>query len=281
MENKEQDALALIGDVFRQATNPISLCSFGKDSIVVLHLCLRHQKVPVMCWRLARFHEKHQQQHHVAKLWDLEVYDTWPVLTYDYANKGFYEVLHVYGLGRDKTGTLGIMCMTTGIADRIDESRFMCAKDDLLGRPKVIEGIWPWDVTFHGQKSSDPGEFSATASIIQPLSLLGNTVLVCPLHNWTDEDVWAYIHRYNIPYDRQRYEEGRKANSPDSYPTCWNCRDPRHRGESVWCPKYEKTMTSEARSQEEMDRDNNLLNQSLKYCEVAGAPRTTTNTAHA
>ena len=280
MSDKEHAALEIIESVLPQARSPIVLCSFGKDSIVLLHLCLRIRKIPVMYWRSSKFHEKHKQAHKVSLLWDLEMYDTWPLMTFDYANEQYFEVLHVYGAGRDARGKLGILVMNTGVRPHDGESRFLCARDDLLGTPRLALSAWPWDVTFHGHKSLDPPEIGETAHITQPIATVGGTVTVCPLHDWSDADIWDYIKRHDVPYDSKRYDEGCKEESPDSYPTCWNCRDPKFRGQDVWCPKSEAMMPSEARTQSAMDADRNALLGYLEYCEVTGDPRTTPHLEH-
>ena len=281
MDLKETRALALIGEQLRTALNPIVLCSFGKDSIVLLHLCLRFRKVPVLFFRFAKFHEKHAHAYRVMQAWDLEVFDLWPRTSTDYQHGAFFEVLHGYTTGQTAEGKPGVLYLFSGIrARREGETRYLCAVDDLLCRPKSHGNEYPWDCTFHGHKGTDDPELGALGQIVEPVSQLGNTRLVVPFIDWTDNDIWAYIRKYDLPYDRQRYEEQIEAVSPDKYPTCFNCVDTRHIGERVDCPKYQQPLRSMARSEEDHERFRQAVVGALQYCEVTGEPRSTENAAH-
>lgn len=276
MEEKEAQALALIGEQLSAALSPIVLCSFGKDSLVLLHLCLRIRKVPVLCFRFAKFHEKHAQAARVIQDWDLEVYDLWPRTVTEYQHGAFFEVLHGYS-----TGQGGVIYLFSGIrARRNEETRYLCAVDDLLCRPKSHGHDYPWDCTFHGHKGTDDPEIGTLGAIVEPVSPLGGTRLVVPFIDWTDDDIWDYIRRYDLPYDRQRYELKDEAVSPDKYPTCFRCLDTRTIGELVDCPKYQQPLMSMARPEEEHVAFREALVGSLQYCEVTGAPRDTENAAH-
>lgn len=279
MDIKEKTALAILESVMVESANPISLCSFGKDSIVVLHLALRIRKIPVMCWRLEKFQEKNKQANAVSILWDLELYDTWPLVTFEYMNREYFEVMNIYGTGRNEDGLLGILAAATGVQPYDNEDRFLCAKNDLLGRPRNEQSSWPWSVTIHGHKSADDIDIGQM-KITKPISPLGATTLVCPIHDWTDDDVWAYIHRYNLPYDVDRYDNLIKKESPDSYPTCGNCLNPLTKDMRVWCPKDQKLIMNVSRTQEAMDADMAALKQHVTYCDVSGDIRTTPHLEH-
>ena len=273
---KESAALALITEQLASAKTPIVLCSFGKDSIVLLHLCLRVRKVPVIFLRFAKFHEKHAHAFSVMRDWDLEVYDLWPAFTQYYQSGSFFEVISSY-----PTGPRQFIYLFSGIrARRADEARYLCAVDDILLRPKITGIDYPWDVTFLGQKGADDPELGEHGSIVQPVSQLGNTTLVVPFVDWTDEDIWDYIHHYDLPYDLARYEDRDEATSPDKYPTCYACLDHDHRGEMVDCPKYQTTIRNAAASDAEHEAFRQELVGSLQYCQVEGPPRSTPNVAH-
>ena len=275
-QDKERAALAMVGEQMRTAANPVVLCSFGKDSTVLLHLCLRFRKVPVLFLRFAKFHEKHVHALRVMQEWDLEVYDLWPSSAIDYQNGEFFEVLHSY-----HTGLAGRLYLFSGIRKRRDdEGRYLCAIDDLIARPKALNYGYPWDVTFHGHKGTDDPEIGAAGPIVHPVSQLGGTRLVVPFVDWTDDDIWSYIRRYDLPYDRQRYDQRDESVSPDKYPTCYRCLDSQFIGQVVQCPKYDDSRESVARSPEDHERLRTVLIQEATYCEVTGAPRDTENTAH-
>jgi hypothetical protein len=274
--NKEQQAIELIGAQLRLSVSPIVLCSFGKDSLVLLHLCLRISKVPVLFFRFAKFHEKHQHALNIMKLWDLEVYDLWPRTATEYQHGSFFEVFHGYSTGSD-----GVLFLASGLRERKEgESRYLCAIDDLLLRPKAQRHDYPWDVTFHGHKGTDDPEFGTLGEIVNPVSQAGGTRLVVPFIHWSDEDIWSYIRKYDLPYDRQRYDARDESVSPDKYPTCFRCVDLRSMGEMVDCPKFERPLLNIARPESEHVAFREAVVQALTYCEVSGEPRSTPNDAH-
>lgn len=275
-DEKEQSALDLVGEQLALAKNPIVLCSFGKDSIVLLHLCLRFRKVPVIFFRFAKFHEKHQHALKVMQQWDLEAYDMWPEIVTEYQHGEFFEVLHGYRVSEQAH-----IYLFSGIRKRRDdEGRYLCAVEDLLARPRSFAHTYPWDVTFHGHKGTDDPEIGATGTIDQVVSQFGSTRLVVPFTDWSDDDIWTYIKQYDLPYDHQRYEERDEATSPDKYPTCYRCLDTQRRGEIVDCPKYERPIQNIARTEAEHDAMRTTLIGQLKYCEVIGEPRRTENVGH-
>lgn len=274
--DKETDALQVIGTQMVRAKRPIVLCSFGKDSIVLLHLCLRFRKVPVIFFRFAKFHEKHAHAMKVMQEWDLEVYDMWPEMVTEYQHGDFFEVLHGYHVSEGAA-----IHLFSGIRKRRDdEARYLCAVDDLLARPRSFRHSFPWDVVFHGHKGTDDPEIGASGSIIEPVSQFGHSQVVTPFTDWTDEDIWAYIQKYDLPYDRQRYDARDEATSPDKYPTCYRCLDSQMVGQTVDCPKYERSILSIARTEAEHEEMRQTLVTQLHYCRVIGEPRSTENAAH-
>ena len=58
-------------------------------------------------------------------MWDLEMYDTWPIFAFDYANDKYFEVNSVFGMGCDARGKLGIIVMNTGVRPHDGEARFL------------------------------------------------------------------------------------------------------------------------------------------------------------
>jgi len=276
MQAKTQQALALLSPHLLAAKNPIVLCSFGKDSIVLLHLCLRIRKVPVLFFRFPKFHEKHAHAQRVMRGWDLEAYDMWPEQVHYYQSGRFFEVLHSY-----PTGGNAHIHLFSGIRERQEgESRYLCAVQDLLQRP-VASSTYPWDVTIHGHKGTDDPEMGASGAIVQPVSQLGGTTLVVPFVDWTDEDIWAYIKYYNLPYDEARYDAKQETTSPDKYPTCYRCLDGAYRGALVPCPKLnEALIPNMAVDQQAHAEFRAQLLSTMSYCEVRGDGRTTPNDAH-
>ena len=113
--------------------------------------------------------------------WDLEAYDMWPQTVTDYQHDSFFEVLHGYSTGQTVDSGSARLYLFSGIRERREgESRYLCAQDDLLNRPRSRDCDYPWDVTFHGHKGTDDPELGAQGAIINPVSVLGGTRLVVP-----------------------------------------------------------------------------------------------------
>ena len=266
---KEHDALNFLRQYVTAESKPIVFWSSGKDSMVCLHLTLRLKRVPVMWWRLPKFQDKQIHGNWVARLWNLEMYDMTPSVVQEYQHDGFFEVFH--GYRGFETGT---MYMSTGIVPYKDDEPYLCAVEDLVLRPRGVSEF-PWDVAIQGQKSCDESYVGQHTEIINPAQPFGNTVLLNPIHDWTDKDVWDYIRKYDLPIDRRRYQKQEQHTSPDHYPTCFRCLDTRERGNSVMCPKLGKLIPSMAKSEEEHQETREAIVGSAAHVRVDGPPRST------
>jgi 3'-phosphoadenosine 5'-phosphosulfate sulfotransferase (PAPS reductase)/FAD synthetase len=270
MRAKEVAALTLITTQLKQAIKPVVLCSFGKDSLVLLHLCLRVQKVPVIFFQFSKFPEKYTHANSVIQQWDLEVYDFWPQTVFEYQAGSYFEIFHSYSTNG------GLIHLASGVRKRVDsEPRYLCAVEDLLLRPRAQQHDYPWDVTFHGHKGTDDPRLGTTGAIVKPVSQLGNTRIIVPFTDWTDADIWEYIHTYNIPYDTARYDRQADATNPDTYPTCFKCIDTELEGQTIMCPKYNKPIQNIAKPAHYHTALRESLVASFDYCTVTGPPRST------
>lgn len=251
----------LIRDSLQHALRPIVLWSGGKDSTVLLHLCLRIQKLPVLHFRFPKWPEKHSHAHRVMLQWDLEAHDLLPDGCLEFQDGDYFEVFHLYNVGNQDR-----LILSSGLAPyEAGRGRYLCAVDDLLMRPKGA-CAYPWDVTFHGHKSCDRLEFAGAARTVEPVSQLGHTALVCPLADWTDDEIWTYIHQYHLPYDRSRYDRDDHSRNPDHYPTCFACLDTRLRGQSVHCPKLNRPIENIAKDPAYYEQLKAELLQAGAYC---------------
>ena len=101
-----------------------------------------------------------------------------------------------------------------------------------------------------GQRSTDVLKCSFTRRMTngQPLQIdscieLDYGARVAPLLHWQRSDVWDYIRRHGLRYQRERYEGGSAAMDFDHGQACWDCLDTRHTGQTVICPKTGQEMT--------------------------------------
>jgi len=244
--DSESKTLEFIEDCIKASANPVCLCSFGKDSLVMLHLILRIKKIPVIYWREHFYQKKFAHPQKIAEDWGLEIYD-YPPTFVDYLQLGeYFEVYNYYYVnGKDYIN------LYSGTRKyKPDDKEFLCAIKDQLGRPKVPAYEFNWDCIFHGHKAVDPVYITDKIEIPK-LKLFGNGILSLPLKDWTNEEIWGYIHKYNLPFNRNRYENGREEYNNDIFPSCYDCLDYRNLGKMVHCPKLNKEVPCIAKTEQQ------------------------------
>lgn len=234
----------------QQYRRPCVLWSGGKDSMVLLHM-LRdlYGDLPVVCYREPWMPEKQAFVNRVISEWGLTVWDYAPSAVALCKGNGRIDVIQHYQIGQ----TAMMLARGTEPLDEVAAdgptlgcgSTWLCGRDTFLSRPLGTFNF-PWDAMFIGHKSSDVDPTSGGVPLaVDVMDTPGTAAAVYPLREWTDEDVFAYIERYGVPYDESRYlqlgpgdwtlSEDITAN-PDYYRTCLACCDP-DAAPFVRCPK--------------------------------------------
>lgn len=233
-DEKVSHANAVIRKTLDGWRNPAIMCSFGKDSMVVLDMVLRHKHLPVIFHREPFQHHKYEFANKVIRDFDLTVHDYLPSCAEVQQKDGEFEIVKHYAIG-NRT------CMVP-VGIRPPDGRLICGLDSIYLSPKgAID--YPWDVVFHGHKSTDTdpiyGHIPLGADTVRNL---GHASVSFPVRHFTDEDIWEYHERYSLPVHHERYEriEGRfrekedKTHNPDYINACVACMS----GEKfVHCPK--------------------------------------------
>jgi len=252
-------ALDFITKCFDVSNSPVCLTSFGKDSLVMLHLILQVKKIPVIYWREPFFQEKFVHPQKIAQEWDLDVYDYPPTFT-DYLQlEDYFDVYNFYDTGN---GTKMILYTGTRNYKKTDK-KFLCAVNDLLLRPKVPSYDFKWDCIFHGHKQVDPVYITDRIELPK-IKLHGKGIMALPIKDWSDEDIWAYIKKYDLPYNKERYDYKEEDRNNDVFPTCHDCLDYR-RENKVYCPKLKKDINCVSKTKEQhLQFKNSLLNIAYK-----------------
>jgi hypothetical protein len=268
MSDHETQALDRIRKALQDAVRPIVLWSSGKDSTVLLHLVLRLQTVPVMWWRLAKFPEKQSHGNWMLRTWNLESYDALPLFVEEIQHANWWEAVHGYG-----PDLSAVIAMTTGILPYVEGKPYLCAVQDLLGRPKVSSQEWPFDVMFQGHREQEIPYFGSTQTFLEHTTQIGAKTLCNPIYDWTDDQVWGYMKRYKIPVDKKRYYAKDTSVSPDHYPTCFACLDANHAGESVYCPKLNQEIPSVAKSPKTHRETLKTMQRKITHVRYTGEPQ--------
>ena len=237
-----ESSLKFIETFLSVAKRPIIMCSFGKDSLVMLDLVRKIDKlVPVLFFREPFEQKKYTFANKLINDLDLWVYDFHPFSTETMFNDGHLDIVGLYNIGN-----CDYLYKPIGLKPITNGNRFICAVDDIYGRPRC-QFDYKWDVTFNGTKRTDVDPLHGEVNFSKgSYRRLGNSILVYPVANWTDKDIWEYIVKYNVPYDDKRYNKddnfkehkGYDFNT-DYFESCYSCLDP-EKDKTVYCPKDKK-----------------------------------------
>lgn len=225
------------------------MCSFGKDSMALLHLIKNtlppqemtvHQyPVPIIQHRFPWFPAKNEFADYVIRSWALEVHDYPPGACGIKYTDDRLELVARYPFG---TSAMDLPVNTEEFCVKRD---FVCGLKDFIERPKVGKMEWKWETVYIGHKSSDTDPFEGSVPLKFDATAVGGTALVFPLRHWSDEDVWDYIEQNHIPYDLRRYKDRVELEdkwlNPDYLHACTRCIDPRNDAQ-VFCPKLKRNV---------------------------------------
>ena len=244
MNHKEAEAMLIIEKALEVSGSPVVLSSFGKDSLVMLSLLKRVSgKIPdVVFWMDGQPMHKYLHAFQTAAAMNVNLF-TYPPSGSDYIQTdGHFDVINWYYID----GQAWIW-MTIGARQYKDgEQQYLCAVKDLLWLPKIDRYSFPWDVIFLGMKSTDDIHVTKQHEIKNAAVPFGEKFLIYPLHNWTDDDVWDYVNRHNLPVQEGRYRNNPSGRSgtaendrdnPDVAPACYACLDYNNEGQEVFCPR--------------------------------------------
>src|SRR5512136_712432 len=196
LQQLEAESIHIIREVVAEFANPVMLYSIGKDSAVMLHLARKafYPALPPFpllhvdtTWK---FHEMIQfRDRMVAECgMDLIVH-----VNEDGVRQGISPFTHGSALYTD-------VMKTEGLKQALDRYKFDAAfggarRDEEKSRAK--ERIFSFRNANHrwDPKDQRPELWKLYNTRIKP----GESIRVFPLSNWTELDVWQYIHLENIP----------------------------------------------------------------------------------
>jgi phosphoadenosine phosphosulfate reductase len=198
----------LIQRVLSENKNPVVACSFGKNSMVVLHLVKKFfSDVPVLFNdTLMEYPETYIYKKKITKEWNLKVINTKPI-------KSFWWVVENYGFP-----------LFSRKGHR-DASKNCCRYLKEYPIDKMLRE-YKWDLYFTGlsRHESRLREFSARKYGNYFYSKRSNHWKCHPIQDWTNEDVWGYHKIFKIP-SNPFYEKS----VPQGFELrtgCWCCTIP-------------------------------------------------------
>jgi 3'-phosphoadenosine 5'-phosphosulfate sulfotransferase (PAPS reductase)/FAD synthetase len=222
---------------------PALMCSFGKDSMVLLHLLrARGIRLPVIFHRDPWWPEKYAFADRIIREWDLEVHDWAPLRITLWEGKAIMAFTNHYQVGPLPGGTLQL---PKNILPPVPGQRYLCGLRDVLQRPTGTFN-YPWDCVLIGHKSSDEDQIAGKVPLrcdIKQNAGIGPDAAF-PLRGWADADIWGYSAANGVPQQRDRYAEDgseledKRFNSDYAH-VCIACCDRRQTAVAVQCPKFD------------------------------------------
>jgi len=169
--------------------NPVVACSFGKDSLVVLHMVLRiRPKIAVVFNNTkCEFPDTLRLKRQLVEQWNLNLVEAFP-------NAGwtFWKVVEKYGfpLGQRRGGAATSKCC------------YYLKKAPMQQAMKQLK----WDLVIDGLTIHESRQrYLLLTKYPDNLSYRYHKKWNChklsPIRDWTPSDVWDYIDRNNIPYN--------------------------------------------------------------------------------
>lgn len=229
--------LGKLEGIFSTTKNPIILCSFGKDSIVLLHLSRQIKKdIPVILWRENSQFKKYEFAQQIINKWHLKVYDFPPVINDIVYRNGKIDGVGLYLIGKKY--------MYKAIELAKPNGHFACSFEDILMKPTCQDYTFNWDAVLSGQKKTDVDSLLGKITLKTDEIDMDGTMIFYPLCDWTDKDIWSYIHSNNVPYNKKRYREDGmeykdKTYNGNYHKACVKCLDPTET-ENVYCEREKK-----------------------------------------
>ena len=237
--DKELEAKKYISNVLFNAKHPAVLCSFGKDSMVMLHLVREvRPDLPVVFFKQPFFPKKNSFPNRIIEDWNLKVYD-FPPIAIDYIAKGNeFDVVNWYnGFGN------ALIYLPNGTHKNKPGEEYVCAIADLINKPRVKAYEFKWDTIFIGHKNNDVDTILGQTVLKDKTVKLQEMTLALPIADWTDAEIWAYTEKHLVPYNEGRYNKADgykeftdKTYNGDYLACCYKCLDNKEPAE-VDCPK--------------------------------------------
>lgn len=241
--NNTKECIARLMETYK---SPAMLCSFGKDSMVLLHI-MRGMgvNVPLVFYKDPWFPKKYVFAAKVAAEWDLVVHDYAPSRVTMWEGESIMAFTNHYDIGAVA------LQVPKNILEPVKGERFVCGLRDVIQRPLGTCNV-PWDVFIVGHKSSDEDQIAGKVTLKTDVrsGALISPDMAFPLRHWTDADVWSYSKKHNVPQQEDRYDVESECELPDKSANsdyarvCIECIDRRKSGAVVHCPKLDMEITN-------------------------------------
>jgi len=241
LNEKIEETLGLIREELKAYGHPVLLCSFGKDSLTLLHLLLsRNIRMPIIYFADPWFPRKNAFANRVIEQWNLEVHNYPPAKVSLLHSPQMVALVSEYQTGEHASAA--VLKNALEFKDGDDPDQFMCGVNFLMRPCSVF--VFPWDIGLVAHKDCDEDQIFGLVPLKSRLVYRDQGPdYLFPLKEWSHNDIWDYIEEFNVPFQADRYDIRNRCEWPDKttnsdwYPTCIRCIDKRRAGEEVYCPK--------------------------------------------
>jgi 3'-phosphoadenosine 5'-phosphosulfate sulfotransferase (PAPS reductase)/FAD synthetase len=187
-----------IADVLATSHSPAVLCSFGKDSLLLLDLAREHRPdIPVIWFRTGQ-DERFARQ--VIRDWQLTAYSWAPADIYLLTDGERRTLVHEYGVG---AGRFPVLTDLAGDGP--------CAADKFAARRWTTN--LPFDTLLIGYKDCDEHWVKGGSRLFTDDVHFDQAKVVAPLRHLTDDAVRSAIIDRRIPFEP----------TPDELAVCTHC----------------------------------------------------------
>lgn len=244
LNDKIEETKTFLRTELAKYKKPVANISFGKDSLVLLHL-LREAGffLPIVFYTSPWFPRKYDFARWVISSLNLEVYDYPPMRTSMLYGKGIAAFCDEFMTSQ--VTTVAVPKNIVEFQDGDNPDKFICGVG-FFTRP-CGTFVYPWDVAIVGHKDTDSDQIYGDVPLhTRVLYRDAGPDYIYPMKAWTNDDVWDYAEKYRIPMQPDRYdvknrkELDDKTLNSDYFEACIRCVDARLAGQKVYCPKFKR-----------------------------------------
>jgi hypothetical protein len=235
-----------IRTVLNRFGHPAVMTSFGKDSMVLLHI-LREAGFDLPCIYLRDPWQSHKHAFAEERIraMGLTVHNWPPNGMGTKFNGENFEFVARYNIAPD-----AFLDIPKNVEKQRPRAKLLCGLFDIIRRPlSVISHGWDVLLLGHRDCDTDPYYGQVPLHVDLKMNAPGEPAAYFPLRQWTDEDIWDFIESEHIPVQLDRYKDrgelSDKSFNNDYVQCCSKCLDPRE-GPVVFCPKFGKDVNSVA-----------------------------------
>jgi sulfate adenylyltransferase subunit 2 len=196
LETLEAESIHILREAVAEFENPVMLYSIGKDSSAMLRLAQKAFAPAPLPFPLMHIDTTWKFREMIAHR-DRMAREVGAELIVHTNAEGLAQNINPFDHGSNKYTTV---MKTDALKQALTKHRFDCAfggarRDEERSRAK--ERVYSFRDRFHqwDPKNQRPELWSLYNGRIN----LGESVRVFPLSNWTELDVWLYVHNENIP----------------------------------------------------------------------------------